>query len=1035
MLIAINRLESYTISNGRASESSDEVANIMTAPFQQPVVCPVLIDRVKELEVFHTLIDQAKNGRGQVVLLSGEAGIGKSRLVAEVRTYAASHDFLLLQGSCFPTDHAIPYAPLLDLLRSFLTGHSLAMPASELMRVAQAFLPLLPDAGHLLPEVPLMPLLTSLDPEQEKRRRFEMLADFLTAQAVERPVFLIMEDLHWSDDISLEFLHYLARRCSVYPLLLLLTYRSDEVLPGLRHFLAQLDRERLSQEISLARLTREEVEAMLRAIFALPRSARLELPDPIYALSEGNPFFIEETLKSLITAGEIFYAGGRWDHKELRELHIPRSVQDAVQERTDELSKPARRVMTIAAVAGRRFDFELLQQLTDYDEQQLLVLMKELIAAQLVVEESAEQFAFRHALTRQAIYADLLVRERKALHRTIADTVERLSISSKDAHLADLAYHFYEAGAWEKAMAYGQRVAEQAQSLYAPQAVIEQVTRALEAAQRGSIPPPASLFRLRGQAYQTSGDFERARLDYETTLQMARGAGDLKGEWQALLDLAFLWKERDYSQTGAYCQQALEQARRMDDPLTLAYSLTRLGDWNVNIDQPYEALHYQLEALTLFQQAQDQQGIAQTYDRLGMTSCLGGDLLQGTNYCQQAIALFQQLDDRQGLASSLTTLMVVGGNYETGTVVPGPNSFEDSLRFGEQALKIAHEIGSRSAEIFALLTLAQFLGPRGEYAYALQVAQAGLAFAEQVEHHEWMTFGHEELGELYLDLLALPEAQQQLEQALVLAQKVGSWNWIRIVSGFFAQVLILQRNLARAESILTAALDADASMQTIGQRIVWAARADLALAGSDPGQALDITNRLIASAANLSEECVMPHLWKLRGEALLGLGQIFEAETALRAAQEAAYAQGLRPLQWRSCVSLGKLYQNQGHQEEAEQLFATARSIIEELAANVPDEQLREQFLSQATAMLPQKRVLTPGRAAKEAFGGLTAREREVAALIAQGNSNREIAEDLVVSERTVESHVSNIMFKLGVQSRRQIRGWAIEKGLVFHTT
>jgi predicted ATPase len=218
---------------------------------------------------------------------------------------------------------------------------------------------MLPDLGHLLAGESPSPTKPSLDPEQEKRRRFEVLAHFLTHQAGKHPVLLVVEDLHWSDDISLEFLHYLARRCSVHRHLLLLTYRSDEVRPSLRHFLAQLDREHLAQEIPLARLTREEVEAMLRAIFALPRSLRLELPDQLYGLTEGNPFFIEEVLKSLLAAGDIFYTNGRWDRKPLGELHIPRSVQDAVQQRTDHLSQDARRVLTLAAVAGRRFDFAL----------------------------------------------------------------------------------------------------------------------------------------------------------------------------------------------------------------------------------------------------------------------------------------------------------------------------------------------------------------------------------------------------------------------------------------------------------------------------------------------------------------------------------------------------------------------------------------------------------------------------------------------------------------------------------------------------
>jgi predicted ATPase len=221
---------------------------------------------------------------------------------------------------------------------------------------------------------------------------------------------------------------------------------------------------------------------------------------------------------------------GRWERKLFNEMRIPRSVQDAVQQRADQLSQDARRVLILAAVAGRRFDFALLQALTKHDEDQLLKLIKELMAAQLVVEESEEEFAFRHALTRQAIYADLLVRERKTLHRTVAETMERLYSPTLDAHLADLAAHFYEAGAWEKALEYGQRAGEQAQALYAPQAATLHFTRALDAASHVSLTPPESLYRARGLAYETLGEFERARADHETALQMAHLAGDRYGE-------------------------------------------------------------------------------------------------------------------------------------------------------------------------------------------------------------------------------------------------------------------------------------------------------------------------------------------------------------------------------------------------------------------------------------------------------------------------------------------------------------------------
>lgn len=201
----------------------------MAAPFHKPVVCPILIDRVNDLATLQELIDQAKSGRGQVALLSGEAGIGKSRLVAEAKASAAAQDFLLLQGNCFQPDISSPYAPLLDLLRYSAARQLAAAVTSELAPFARELHQLLPDVVPLPPDrVPM----SSSDPEQEKHRLFAALTQFFTGQAMKQPVLLIIEDIHWSDDTSLEFLYYLARRCSAHPLLLLLTYRSDEVRPN-----------------------------------------------------------------------------------------------------------------------------------------------------------------------------------------------------------------------------------------------------------------------------------------------------------------------------------------------------------------------------------------------------------------------------------------------------------------------------------------------------------------------------------------------------------------------------------------------------------------------------------------------------------------------------------------------------------------------------------------------------------------------------------------------------------------------------------
>jgi len=211
---------------------------------------------------------------------------------------------------------------------------------------------------------------------------------------------------------------------------------------------------------------------------------------------------------------------------------------------------------------------------------------------------------------------------------------------------------------------------------------------------------------------------------------------------------------------------------------------------------------------------------------------------------------------------------------------------------------------------------------------------------------------------------------------------------------------------------------------------MWCAQVELALAQGNPIRALEISDALIASDPNTAEERHILRVSKLRGEALMALQRQIEAEAALTAAKAIAIEHEARPMLWRISVSLGNLYQGEGRNTEAEQVFATARTIIEELANTIEDESLRENFMRQASRRLPSTRSLTPARAMKQAFGGLSKREREVALLIAQGKSNREIADMLVLSERTIESHVSSILFKLNYTSRTQIATWAIENGL-----
>ncbi|MBI3958830.1 MAG: AAA family ATPase [Chloroflexi bacterium] len=985
------------------------------------------------MEVLEMALRTVQQGTGQIVLLAGEAGVGKSRLVAEIRQRAVRESFTILEGCCFERDLLFPYAPLIDALRAFLATQPTVAITDLLGALAAELVKLLPELALALPQVQST---RALDPEAEKRRLFEMLAQFLirlTQAPRTAPLLLILEDLHWCDETSLDFLHLLARRVSACPVLVLATYRREEISPHLQQLLAQLGRGRLAREVVLSPLTQSEVNALLQIIFDLSRPVRAEFLEAIYALTEGNPFFIEEVLQTLIAAGDIFYADGKWNRKFLEELKIPPSVQEAVQRRTAHLNDAARQLLTLAAAVGRRFNFALLQQLAGRDESELLRLLKELVTAQLVIEETTEQFAFRHALTRQAVYGGLLARERQVLHRGIGEIIERIYGDVLDAHVADLSYHFYEAGEWARVLDYARRAGEKAQALYAPRAVIEHFTRALVAAQRlEQVPSLAPLVRARGLAYDILGDFEPAHADLERALELARGAGDRAAEWQALVDLGKLWASRNYAQTGAYFQSALDLARTLDNPTTLAHSLNRMGNWCINVEQPLEATRCHQEALAIFQTLNDQRGLAQTFDLLAVTSMLGGDLIQSAAYNKHAAALFQGLDDRQGLASCLAFLAMGGANYSTDTVIPAAMSGVECQQCVEQAVRIAREIGWRAGEAFALILSGYSLWAQGQYGRALASIERGLEIAQEIEHRQWMGLAHRNLGALYLDLLALPAARQHLEQALRLANEIGSLYHARIATGFLVSVAILEHKYAQAEVLLDGALRPDLPMQTLAQRGIWRGRAELALAQKDPDLALQIVNRLIASAANLDtrEAGAIPSLARLQGEALAALRRWAEAEATLLAALATAQAQGGPRLLWRIHLALGRLYQAQRQRGEAEQAFAAARQVVEEIAANLPDPHLRDHFLRQALALIPQPQPLSPLQAAKQLYGGLTHRESEVAALIAQGRSNRAIAEALILGERTVEGYVANILAKLGFSSRTQIASWAVQKGL-----
>ena len=991
----------------------------MPVVLNKPVLCPIIVGREPYLDILQQCLSESQSGHGQTLLLTGESGIGKSRLVAQAKQWADQTHAVIFQGNCFESDLVLPYAPIVDLLRTFIRSNSL----EPLMPFASEFVKLVPELGTLLPKAMAS---APLEPTQEKLRYFQTLDNFISPES--RGSLIIIEDIHWCDDTSLEYLLHFAHRISNLSSLLLLTYRNDELNPSLRHFLADLDRAHLASEMTLDRLSQKDVEAMIAAIFGQEQPVKPEFAEAIQALADGNPFFIEETLKALLTSGDIYYGMGGWTRKPISELQIPRTVQDAVQRRVDSLSPETHQLLILAAVAGRRFDFELLLSLTQSSEEDLLRRVKELMAAQLVIEESADYFLFRHALTRQAIYSRLLARERKALHRRVTETLQELQDSTSHGRLAELAYHSYEAGMWELALHFSQEAGNKAQhELYTPRAALEHYNRAFEAARQLAVPTPLALFHERGQMHETLGEFELALADYVAELSDARLRNNPQSEWQALIDLGFLTASRDYAKAGDYFRSALAITSQLSDPAIVAYTLNRVGNWHFNLAQSAEALQYHMQASRIFESLNEKHGLAATYDLLGITYLVECNLPEYVTNYEKAMALFKELDDRGGYISSLAIYATRGADYLACVAAPVITPVEDRLRDGQQALDIAQQMGARPAETLGKLWLGLSLVSSGKYSQGLEMLRAGLEVAKVIDHRHFMATGHMIIGAFYLDIFALPLAQTHLEKARALAEETKSYIWLGMITAFLADTYTQQGNFAKADATLRTLLTEDLPIHASHQRHLWRSKAEWHLAQGQASEAFAIAQRGVDSS-----DRTIPRFSLLYAEAALALRRYATAQNALGPARAAAEALGLQPLLWRILLALGRVARAQGNDEKADKHFAEGRALLDELAADLAlSDTTLSGYLVQAWDRMTRARSTTARSLTKNQYEGLTSRERDVAGLIARGKSNREIAEGLVLSNRTVEAHISSILAKLNFSSRAQIAVWAVEKGLL----
>ena len=592
-----------------------------------------------------------------------------------------------------------------------------------------------------------------------------------------------------------------------------------------------------------------------------------------------------------------------------------------------------------------------------------------------------------------------------------------------------IAHHFAMAGD-PRAVDWLTRAGERALALYAPETALAHFGKAIEIAGSGSNPVAPEPFLGRGRAHMTTGAFSSALDDLTMALQLARDEGNRHTEWQTLINLGSLWAERDYAQTSKYNQAALDLARATGDASLIGHSLSRVSNWYLNSNEPDLAIAFAQESLGIFRSIGDLNSEASLTRMLAMEYLVQGDLIASDRRFREAIDAYRLVGDRHGLCSAMTGLIYTTGTYTFHTEIPGPASKEEVSNLWMEALGIASESGWKAGEAYVYLALGSQRGIRGRYASAIEYTETGLDIATGIDHREWMALGHQILGRIHLDLLDLPVAEQHLETSLSIAERVGAPLHRRLAGAYLAHIHIARGEIGLLSLERAVDLDLNSSAQTVIGRKVAAAHALVTLASGDPELALTMIDALLDTTRNRRDGVVVPFFGRLRGEALTRLGRFDEADAQLRAALATADSSGYQPVVWRVQSALGRLFLEAGRNQDAAGWFSDARSTIEALANDIPDERVRTTFISEATGRIPSPRPMTRLQAAKQEYQGLTARQRDVASLIGDGCSNPEIADRLSISERTAENHVAAILKKLGFSSRSQIAVWSAERTL-----